>query len=113
MLPAKFQQQSLAMQHIKDFLSTKNSDHLTGKGVRQTSFSGNPDEFAALLSDATVQRILPPEINPISASKTWLTRLGLSCMAMGLPIMLVGLLFIGIGAFKAYSTKGERRHVSA
>ena len=54
MLPAKRQQQSLAMQHIKDFLNTKNREHLTGKGVGQTSFSGNPDEFAALLSDPSV-----------------------------------------------------------
>ena len=105
MLPAKLQQQTFATQHIKDFLSTKNREHLTGKGVKQTSFSGNPDEFAALLSDPTVQKLLPPEINPISALKTWLTRLGLSCMAMGLPIMLVGLLCIGIGTLKSDTRK--------
>ncbi|MBM3265566.1 MAG: hypothetical protein FJY97_19385 [candidate division Zixibacteria bacterium] len=97
MLPAKLAQQNTARQHIEDFLASGDIAHLSDKGVRQTSFSGAPEDFAVILSDPTVRKLLPPEINPASPPSGWLARAGRSVMAWGFPITLLGLLATASG----------------
>ena len=96
-LPETRASQRLATQHLKDYLRSGDLSHLKNKPLHETSFDGEPDYFAAILTDPTVRKTLPAPLNLISPQEGPFLRIGKWGMAWGMPVMAVGLLMLLTG----------------
>lgn len=108
-LPETKVSQSFARQHLKDYFRSGNLGHLQKKPLHQTSFDGDPEYFASILSDPSVRKALPAPLNLASSQEGRFLRIGKHILAWGLPMMAVGLsiLFSGSAALLYRNGSGE------